>query len=121
MLSATTGRSLTKGSLVSLRVSANVVYLCHFGLKLLLDCAIRVCDFHVLICVHFTFIVCVVQIQRGAFETIYCWETMYATTGRSLTKGPLVSLRVSANVVYATTGRSLTKGSLVSLRVSLVD
>ena len=36
MLSATTGRSLTKGSLVSLRVSANVVYLCHFGLKFLL-------------------------------------------------------------------------------------
>ena len=36
MLSATTGRSLTKGPLVSLRVSANVVYLCHFGLKFLL-------------------------------------------------------------------------------------
>ena len=33
---ATTGRSLTKGPLVSLRVSANVVYLCHFGLKFLL-------------------------------------------------------------------------------------
>ena len=33
---ATTGRSLTKGPLVWLRVSANVVYLCHFGLKFLL-------------------------------------------------------------------------------------